>query len=198
MFCDYLIAPSDRKHARIMAGILKKSGYSCVGLEVSLYKEFSEEFEQQGIRVLPVIIIEAVDEKQAKRVARHARSRHPNSTIIGRASSAQAFRFFSRDSRVDIVEVSKRTVNLVDRNESLILSKSGSRVGINLSRILANPRNLGWMANLARRIYRYDVPFTLYSAATEWNSVWHPRQIVALFSEWIGYGRYAFLGLAPG
>ena len=195
MFCDLHIEPRSPKEATMMAEILRRSGFRCVGLAETSYGMASPIFIQRGFKVLRTIVVEASSERDAKARIKRV-TKKSGTVIIGRTSDAAAFRFFSRDSRVDVVEASRRTVNLVDRNEALILRKSGSLIGLRMWVLLKNPRNISWMKALATRIFRHDIPFAIYSSAKEWSQLWHPRHLYSLFHNWTGYGRYAYLGLA--
>ncbi len=197
MFCDQLVAPKSRLEASKMAGIMRRSGYTCVGIEATRLPETAQVFTDKGINVIKVVVLEALSEKEFKKKLSKARETTPGATFIGRTVNIATFRAMSRDPRVKIVEVNRRTLNVIDRNQRALLESGHSVIGINLSVLLRNPRSYGWFRTLIERVYRYDIPFVLYSNALSWNEVWHPYHIRSLFQEIVNNGRYGLLGLRP-
>ncbi len=197
MFCDQLVAPRSRLEASRMADILRRSGYTCVGIEITRLPETVQAFLVKGFNVTKVLVLEAASEKEFRRKLSKAKERTPDATLVGRTVNVATFRAMSRDPRVKVVEANRRVLSVIDRNQRALLEAGQSVIGVNLSVLLRNPRSYGWFKTLIERIYRYDIPFALYSNAVSWNEVWHPYHIRSLFQEIVDNGRYGFLGLRP-
>ncbi len=197
-YTDLLVKPRSFDEAVYMMKLLKKMGYCTVGVDVGIGSEkirsLREKGETMGMRVLEVVTLNAKDEREAKKaVSELGRGR----IVIGKPRSPSVLRFFSRDSRVHVVEPVPRLTKLFDRNQSALMKQGRSMLGLNLSILLRDPSLLPWFDRMISFALRYGVDLVLYSGASSWNMLWHPRIVRHLLSS-MGYsGRVGLAALSP-
>ncbi len=174
VFTDHYVRPAPREAGKVLEREVFL-GFRRVGLDHRLFYQLEGSFRRR-VSVFPVKFIEASSEAEAKK---HLR-RIEDTVVIGRAKGPGALRVFSRDSRVDVVELTPRLTRLFDRNEAKLLMQGLSYVGINLSIIGKSPRMLPWIRSILARCFKHGIKPLVYTGASNPSSVWSPKSIYSL------------------
>ena len=188
MYTDLLLKPEEDEEAIRIFKIARRMGYRIIGLtsDKNLCREnrIVEEASRLGLKILRVVEIETGNEASARKLVR--KTYDGNKILIGIPKSPSALRFFSRDTRVKVVEIPPKLTKLLDRNQAKLMLQGESLIGIRLSRIADKIKLIPWMDKILSFSVRYGVDTVLYSGAREWNMLWHPKTIISLISM-LGY-----------
>jgi len=203
LWVDIYVNPDSVEELVKMLKLYRRMGYSAIGVDRAFLKRHKKSIASLGeevlgatkVRLLPTAYIKCKGEREAKALVRKAFD--SGCLIIGSALDLSAFRFFSRDSRVRVVELKPKFTMNVDRNEALLLKTGSSALGINLSYLLRSPAMMSWLSTAISRVLKYSISLVLYSGAKRWNELWHPRQVYSLFESLGFHGRQGLLALRP-
>jgi RNase P/RNase MRP subunit p30 len=168
------VNPASIKEAKRIVRIAQKLGYRKLGVNAKVYHPSLR--QTKGIEVYPVVRIDAVGLTEAKKSVRE----NSGKLIFARARDASTLRFFSRDSRVWVVELTPRLTKLFDKDEAKLLRLGGSVVGINLSILKKNLVMLGWVQGIIGRTLKYGLKTIVYSGARRAEDLWPPLSILNL------------------
>lgn len=197
LFSDMYISPKDRDSLIRILTLEKKLGYENVGIDPDLLKSIGPVSEKirEKIKIFPIKIIEAKEEGLARKKIKKIDRK--DLILIGRTTTPAVFRFFSKDSRIRIIEAFPKIIKFLDKNEAELLKIGESVIGVNLSRLVEKPANLSWFSQVVKKSHYFGIPLVLYSGATTWNQLWHPRVLYSIYEN-IGLdGKLAYSDLSP-
>ncbi len=190
MYTDLLVEPREGIEALRIIKVARRMGYRVIGLrEDKLESDKAKilgEASKLGVKVLNVVEVESSSELEAKKIVRRVYSN--DKVLIGIPQTPSALRFFSRDTRVRVVEIPPRLTKLLDRNQAKLMLQGESLVGIRLSRLLKKVKLVPWLDKILSFSIRYGVDVIMYSGARDWSMLWHPKTIISLLSM-MGYPR---------
>ncbi len=197
LFSDIYISPKDRKSLTHILQLEKKLGYKNIGIDPDLLKSIGPISEKirEKINILPTKIIEANEEGIARKKIKKIERR--DLILIGRTSTPAVFRFFSKDSRIRVIEAFPKIIRFLDKNEAELLKIGESVIGVNLSRLVEKPINLSWFSQVVKKSHYFGIPLVLYSGATTWNQLWHPKILYSIYENIGLEGKLAYSDLSP-
>jgi len=197
LWMDSYVCPASREELASLLKLQRRMGYKYVGLCVESglgNKDIAALARSLSIKVILARVLCAERPGEAKKLLREGEGAE---LIIGRPGSIEAYRFMSRDSRFKIIEVSPSMIKHIDRGEAGLLTIGGGYLGFDLKRLINSPSNVSVLKAFFSRVFKWSIPFKLYSSATNVFEVWHPKHVYFLAKSMGFQGRKALEGLSP-
>lgn len=196
LWADSFVCPREGEDVFAFLRALRRMGYGSVGMCEESYARVKSPEELRratGVEVLRAKLIEAAAPGEAKR---RLRACGELDIVIGRPKSLETYRFMSRDTRFNIVEVPPKMIKHIDRGEAGLLTNSGGYLGFNMRLLVNEPGNFPLLRAFLMKVVKWAIPFRFYSSATVIYEAWHPKHIYFL-GKFIGLpGRRVLEGLS--
>lgn len=179
---DIYIKPNSVEELESILEMEKKLGYRYVGIDANFmgkdYKIPRDLYTGYTIKIV------AATENEAKNALKNVKKDNP--LVIGFAKDQGAMRVFSRDRRVDILEVEPRLLHFLDRNQSILMKQGKTALGINLKIIRENPRFVAVVDYYVKFSLKYLVPLVVFSESNSIYDTW-PRPTVMHLFRYLAY-----------
>jgi len=198
MWTDSYVCPPTRADLANLLRIQRAMGFTSVGLCSETWERepgAAELGASLGIKLYRVAVLEASGVGEAKKKLSELRGAD---VVLGRPRSAEAYRFMSRDSRFNIVEVPPKMMKIIDRGEASLLTIGGGSLGFSLRVLVNRPKNAPIFKDFMQRVLHWSIPFKLYSSATCAFEAWHPRHVYFLANALGLPGKRALEGFSGG
>ena len=197
MWMDSYICPTSKDELTSLLKLQRRMGYTYIGLCVETgleTKEIRELANSLKINIISARVIRADKPGEAKKLLKE---KSKAELTIGRPESIEAYRFMSRDSRFKIIEVSPSLIKHIDKGEAGLLTIGGGCLGFDLKLIINKPSNVMVLKAFFSRVFKWGIPFRVYSSATNVFEAWHPKHLYFLAKSMGFQGRMALQGLSP-